>query len=125
MKFKNNSLLILFLSLMLFSCGEHRGHDIKLFTGEYRYYAGITEFFNCKDGVRYFVSDKIGINDEIKKAFLNLGLKLKDDAYIRVKGYFKSEEQLEGMDPVSIFVPVELIKFDKTRGCKRSSKQGG
>ena len=118
-------IFLMLLPLMLTSCGEHSGRDIKLFTGEYRYYAGIAEFFDCKDRVKYFVSKKIGINSELKEDFLSLGLRSSDDAYIRVKGYIKAEDQLQGMDPVSVFVPVELVKFDKNRGCKRSAKQGG
>ena len=125
MNVKRNLSSFIFLSLMLSSCGEHSGYSAKLFTGEYRDYAGISEFFDCKQGVKYFVTNKVGINKKIKEEFVKLGLKPKDDAYIQVKGYYKAENQLEGMDPVTVFVPVEFVKFDKSRGCKRHSKLGG
>jgi len=106
------------------SCSEHGGQDITEFTGDYRYTSrdgrvGIAEFFNCADRKRYFV-DKSGIHDELSKSFMALGLKDKDDAYLKVKGYLKEETSIEGIDPVTVFVAVEFISFDKNRGCKLS-----
>lgn len=49
----------------------------------------------------------------------------KDDTYMKVKGYLKEEEQhMEGINPSIVFVPVELLAVDKSRGCERAIQQG-
>jgi uncharacterized lipoprotein NlpE involved in copper resistance len=114
------------LSLILFlltSCGEHSGQEISKFTGEYRYYAGIAEFFDCKSGVKYYIA-KVGVGSELQEAYLKLDVKEKDDVYLQIKGYLKEEQQMEGIDPATVFVPVKLLSFDKNRGCKRGFMQG-
>lgn len=115
---------ILFAALMLVSCGEHGDYDIVRFTGEYRYYAGIAEFFDCKSRVKYYV-DKSGIDKELEQAYIKLGLDEKDDVYMKIKGYLKEEEeQMEGIVPAVVFVPVEILGLDKDRGCERGIRQG-
>ncbi len=126
MKNRLNVLLLVFLPLLV-ACGQHSGQTITEFSGDYRYTSrggrvGIAEFFNCADGVRYFV-DKSGIHDELTKAFKALGLKDNDDAFLKVKGYLKKETLIEGIDPVTVFVAVEFVSFDKNRGCKLAIKR--
>ena len=116
-------LTITMLSLLLASCGEHDDYDISRFTGEYRYYAGVAEFFDCKSRVKYYVA-KAGINTDLQETYSELGLEEKDDVYIQLKGYLKEEEMMEGINPSIVFVPVELLKVDKIRGCERGLRQG-
>jgi hypothetical protein len=115
-------LLINLTAFLLLSC-EHRGQDISNFTGEYRYYAGIAEFFDCKKHIKYYVANK-GIYSDLQNKYLQLGLDEKDDAYIKVKGYLKEEKQIEGIHPAIVFVPVKFISFDKNRGCEQGVQQG-
>ncbi len=117
-------LAITALSLLLASCGEHADYDIARFSGEYRYYKGIAEFFDCKSRVKYYVADA-GIDTDLQKAYLKLGMKEKDDVYIQLKGYLKEEAMMEGINPSTVFVPVKILNMDKTRGCERGLRQGG
>ncbi|MEE9351207.1 MAG: hypothetical protein V3U78_03010 [Thiotrichaceae bacterium] len=120
----NKSLLIGAVVLLLGSCSEHKGQDITKFTGEYRYYHGIAEFFVCKERVKYYVSE-VGIGKELEEAYLEQGVAEDDDVYMKVKGYFMEEEQqMDGIDPAVLFVPVELLKVDKERGCERIIREG-
>lgn len=43
-------------ALLLVSC-EHSGYEVIEYTGDYRYYAGIAEFFDCDEQVNYYVAD--------------------------------------------------------------------
>lgn len=114
-------LLLAFFSV---SCGEHDGETIVNFTGDYRYYKGIAEFFDCKSRVKYYLSEK-GVPKELKKEFKKLNLAgVDDDAFLKVKGYLLEEEKMEGIAPELVFVPVKLIEFDKDRGCQRAIQQG-
>lgn len=121
---KNTCWLIAIIAgLSLTSC-EHQGHTISEFNGDYRYYAGIAEFFNCQDGNKYYVADA-GINNELQSRYLSLGLKQKEDVYIQVTGYLKKDKpKLEGIDPSLVFVPVRLISLDSSRGCNTVIRQG-
>lgn len=119
-----NKLAILVTAFLLTSCGEHRGQDISEFTGDYRFYAGIAEFFDCRKSVKYYVADS-GIHNELQSLYLQLNLKDKDDVYIKVKGYLKEEQQMEGINPKTVFVPVKLISHDASRGCEQGIMQGG
>ena len=115
---------IFFGALLLSSCGEHSDYDIINFTGEYRYYSGIAEFFDCKSRTKYYIA-KTGVSEDLKKAYLKLGMDEKDDTYMKVKGYLKEEEQqMEGINPSIVFVPVELLAVNKSRGCERAIQQG-
>ena len=38
-------LTIIIMVMLLGACGEHRGQNISEYTGDYRFYAGIAEFF--------------------------------------------------------------------------------
>ena len=119
MMLKNISKFIFFLilSLSLVSC-DHWGEDVRGYTGDYRYYAGISEFFECKERVKYYVAD-MGIAAELEKEYLALGLAKKEDVYTKVEGYFKEEVQMEGIDSIMVFVPTKLISFDQERGCEK------
>jgi len=111
------------LALLTTACDEHRGQNISEFKGEYRYYKGIAEFFDCKSAKKYYLA-KSGIHTELQSFYEKLNIK-DHDVYIRVKGYLKEEEQMEGIDPIMKFVPVELIDHDTKRGCQRGTMQGG
>ena len=111
-------------TFLLVSCGEHSGQNIINFTGEYRYYSGIAEFFDCKGRVKYYVANA-GINTDLQEKYIKLGMEEKDDVYIQLKGYLKEEKQMEGIDPATVFVPVKFISFDTARGCERGIMQGG
>ena len=117
-------LVIIGIALLLASCGEHSGQDVTKFTGEYRYYAGIAEFFDCKSHTKFYIS-KTGIGTDLQKAYLKLGVEEKDDVYVQIKGYLKEEKQMEGIDPATVFVPVKLLAIDESRGCERGVMQGG
>jgi len=122
----NKKLLLITLALLtqLSSCGEHSGEDITKFSGEYRYYSGIAEFFTCKDRVKHYVGDA-GIATELQEVYLKQGVGEDDDIYMQVTGYFKEEEvKVEGIAPTIVFIPVELLKVDKNAGCERVIQQG-
>ncbi len=108
--------------LLLTSC-EHSGYDVIEFTGDYRYYAGIAEFYDCDDQVKYYVADS-GISTELQNLNSKLNLKEKEDIYLKVKGYLKEEKQIEGVDPIIVFVPVKLLSHDRNRGCNRAIRRG-
>ncbi len=113
---------MLFLPLLvMLSCSEHSGHEIRDFTGDYQFKSGIAEFFNCADRKRYFVA-KSGVYQVLIDKFQALSLKNDDDAYLRVKGYLTQEKMMDGIDPETVFVPVEFISFDKNRGCDKPIK---
>lgn len=114
--------VLCFIALLLASC-EHSGYNISEFTGDYRYYAGIAEFFDCDSGIKYYVANA-GIHTELQDMYNKLNLKEKDDVYIRVDGYTKEEKQMDGIDPITVFVPVKLLGHDANRGCKQYIRQG-
>ena len=111
-----------FITLLLASC-EHSGNDVSEFTGEYRYYAGIAEFFDCDSAIKYYVADA-GVYKDLQDMYDNLNLKEKDDVYIMVDGYTKEEKQMDGIDPITVFVPVKLLSHDTDRGCQRAIRKG-
>jgi hypothetical protein len=123
MKYIVISLLSFFMLGTLISCGEHDEYDVEKFTGEFRYYAGIGEFFDCKSRIKYYVA-KAGINDDLQETYTALGMEEKDDAFIQIEGYLKEEALMEGINPATVFVPVKVIKIDKSRGCVRGLRQG-
>lgn len=117
-------LLTSIAAFLLTSCGEHSGQDITKFTGEYRYYHGIAEFFVCKERAKYYISE-VGAGKDLQEAYLEQGVAEDDDVYMQVTGYFMEEEQLmPEIDPATLFVPVKLLKVDKNRGCERAIRQG-
>jgi len=118
-------LLLALFPLFLASCDtQHSGYTIKEYTGDYRVYAGIAEFFDCEEQVKYFVA-KSGIHSELAEKYATLGLPEKEDVYAKVEGYLKQEAQMEGIDPITVFVPTKFISFDQTRGCEIGRQQGG
>ena len=112
----------LLIPILIVSC-EHSDYDITKFTGDYRYYAGIAEFFDCDSQMKYYLANT-GISDELEALHSTLDIEEKDDVYIEVDGYFKEEQQIDGIDPVMVFVPVKLLKHDISRGCKRGYRHG-
>ncbi len=86
-------------------------------------YAGIAEFFDCDERVKYFVAQS-GVHSELAEKYTALGVPEKDDVYIKVEGYLKKETQMEGIDPITVFVPTKFISFDQTRGCEKGMQQG-
>lgn len=110
------------LAFIIVACGEHRGQNISEFTGEYRYYKGIAEFFDCKSARKYYVS-KSGNHTELQRFYEKLDIK-DDDVYIKIKGYLKEEQQMEGIDPITMFVPVKLLEHDTQRGCNIGNRKG-
>jgi len=118
------SILLLILPLFFASCdSQHSGHTSREFSGDYRVYAGIAEFFDCETRLKYFVADS-GVHGELAEKYAALGVPEKDDVYIKVEGYLKKEAQMEGIDPITVFVPTKFIIFDKTRGCEMSRQVG-
>ncbi|MFK5894872.1 MAG: hypothetical protein QM504_16760 [Pseudomonadota bacterium] len=118
------SLLTVLSSLLLVSCitvtvqqPNHR------YTGNFRYYAGIAEFFDCKTQKKHYLGQG-ELTDDLIKAYKKLNLRSKDDVYIRVEGYYQEEEQMEGVDPIDVFVPTKIIQLDTTRSCKRPYRRG-
>lgn len=108
--------VLCFMALILASC-EHSGYDVTKFSGEYKNYADIAEFFDCDSGIKYYVADA-GIHKELQDMYSKLNLEEKDDVYITIEGYTREEEQMEGIDPITKFVPVELLSHDVDRGCE-------
>ena len=113
------SLLLLFTACV----NEHSGKEIESFSGDYRLYAGIAEFFDCKQEVKYYVSKK-GAYAELAEQYAALGVPEKEDVYIKVEGYLEEEEMMEGIDPMTVFVATRFISADKTRGCERGGRIG-
>ncbi len=110
------------LAILISACGEHRGQNISEFRGEYRFYKGIAEFFDCKSAKKYYLS-KSGIHTELQSFYQKLNIK-DHDVYINIKGYLKEEKQMEGIDPITVFVPVKLLQHDTDRGCALGVQQG-
>jgi uncharacterized lipoprotein NlpE involved in copper resistance len=115
-----NIILPCILTLSLASCSQY---ESTAFTGDYRYYAGIGEFFDCQSGIKYYLG-KQGISEELKKKYLALKLKEKDDAYLKVEGYLMQESAEDNLIPATIFVATEFISFDTSRGCDVGRREG-
>lgn len=116
-------LLILF-SLSLSSCDtQHRGQTIIPFTGDYRYHKGIAEFYDCKSRVKYFVA-KSGTYQELQTKYSSLSITDGDDVYMEVEGYTKTEELLDGIGSLDVFVVTKLIVVDQNRGCDKARRVG-
>jgi hypothetical protein len=117
---KNKKYFIaIFLALPLLSCDtEHKGYTISEFTGEYRFYKNIAEFFDCKEGIKYFV-ERIGAYSELQEAYLGLELTNNDDVYIKVDGYLKKQMLIQDIDSVDVFVATKLHTIDSLRGCQK------
>lgn len=114
--------VICLITLLLASC-EHSGYDVTKFNGDYRYYAGIAEFFDCDSRIKYYVADA-GIHAELQELYTSLNVKEKEDIYIEVEGYTREEKKMEDIDPALVFVPVKLLSHDVDRGCKLDIRQG-
>ena len=118
------SLLPLTLALSLASCDfEHSGNTISDFTGDYRYSSGIGEFFDCHSRKKYYVFNS-SEHKKIITQYNKLGITNKDDVFLKVKGYLKAIEQLEGIDPEIEFIPTKLLSMNPSRGCTRAMREG-
>jgi hypothetical protein len=116
--------LLAILVLLPAACSnEHSGKEIESFSGDYRIYAGIAEFFDCKQEVKYYVSKK-GAYEELAEQYAALAVAQKEDVYIKVEGYLEEEEMMEGIDPMTVFVAARFISADPTRGCERGRRVG-
>ena len=111
-------------TFFLTSCGEHSGYTVSEFSGDYRFYSGIGEFFDCNKKKKFYVANA-GISTKLQETYLRLQIKPKEDVYIKIKGYLKEEVQkVEGIYPKLVFVPVKLISVDKDRGCTYPIREG-
>ena len=112
-------------SLLLSSCMTVtiQGSNSQRYTGNFRYYAGIAEFFDCKTQKKHYLEES-GLTEDLIKAYQKLNLRPKDDVYVRVEGFYKELEQMEGVDPIDVFVPTKIIQLDTTRSCKRPYRRG-
>ncbi|MCK5918791.1 MAG: hypothetical protein KAG34_10205 [Cocleimonas sp.] len=108
------------LALNLASCSQY---ESTVFAGDYRYYSGIGEFFDCKTGVKYYLG-KQGVNKELKEKYLALKLDEKDDVYLNVEGYLMEESPEDTLIPSTIFIATEFISFDTSRGCEVGRRVG-
>ena len=126
MIFKNSFTFITLLSILLSACEKvSESKTTTIYSGDYRSDSGIGEFFNCKDRVRYFVV-KNKTAKELEARYLALGLKAKDDVYVRVEGNIKEEKpEIDGINPTTVFLPTKIISLDQNRGCDISARQGG
>jgi uncharacterized lipoprotein NlpE involved in copper resistance len=115
-----NIILPCMLMLNLSSCSEY---ESTAFTGDYRYYSGIGEFFDCKTGVKYYLG-KQGVSEDLKEKYLALKLNEKDDAYLKVEGYLMEESAEDTLIPSTIFVATDFISFDTSRGCEVGRRVG-
>ena len=112
--------LIALFAVSFIGCSQHESSS---FSGDYRYYAGISEFFDCKTGTKYYLGTE-GIRKELEEKFLALKLDEKEDAYLKVEGYLIEESAEENLIPATIFVATEFISFDTSRGCELGRRQG-
>ena len=121
---KPRLILVFIVAIFLTSCGEHSGQTISEFSGDYRFYSGIGEFFDCNKKKKFYVANA-GISSKLQETYLNLQIRPKEDVYIKIKGYLKEEvPQIEGIHPKLVFVPVKLISVDENRGCTYPIREG-
>jgi len=112
------------LVTLLAACSQGQPpENIQRFSGDFRYYRGIAEFFDCKELHKYYLHEN-DMYDELLEKFAALGLDKKEDAYLRVKGYWLEEEQMDGVDPLELLAVTEIIEFDASRSCQRRRWQG-
>ena len=114
--------LLLVALLTACSQGEAPEH-IRSYSGDFRYYRGIAEFFDCKERRRYYLHENDTYGELLEK-FAALGLDEKEDAYLRVKGYWLEEEQMDGVDPLELLAVTEVVEFDASRSCQRRRREG-
>jgi len=111
--------------ILLSSCMTvtYQESNFQRYTGDFRYHANIAEFFDCKTLKKHYLG-KDGQSDDLIQAYQKLNLKPKEDVYVRVEGYYKEEEQMDGVDPIDVFVPTKIIQLDSSRSCKRPHRLG-
>ena len=116
--------LILFLiALQLTACTPSYDYEISRYKGNFRYFSHIAEFYDCKSMQKHYLGSE-GVLDELIEEYKKLNLKEKDDVYIRVEGYYREEEQMDGVDPIEVFVPTKIVELDTSRSCKRPYRVG-
>lgn len=111
-------LLSLFLLSACFS-----EHESVLYSGDYRFHNGISEFFDCDSGVLYFMANQDEA-ETLQEKYLALKLKAKEDVFVNVEGYLKKESEQESLVPSTVFVATEFISIDASRGCQQGRRQG-
>ena len=110
--------------ILLTACSqEPPPENIQRYSGDFRYYRGIAEFFDCKERRRYYLHEN-ALYGELLEKFAALGLDEKEDAYVRVKGYWLEEEQMDGVDPFELQAVTEIVEFDASRSCQRRHRVG-
>jgi uncharacterized lipoprotein NlpE involved in copper resistance len=112
--------LAYFCLLSLTACSHY---ESTVFSGDYRYYAGISEFFDCKTKVKYYLG-KQGIKKVLEEKYRALALNEKEDVYLKVEGYLQQESATENLIPATVFIATKFIHFDTSRGCEIGSRQG-
>ncbi|MCK5809928.1 MAG: hypothetical protein KAH00_02505 [Cocleimonas sp.] len=120
---KNTLINIIFPSLLALNLASCSQYESTPFTGDYSYYSGIGEFFDCKTSVKYYLG-KQGVSEELKEKYLALKLNEKDDVYLKVEGYLMQESAEETLIPSTVFVATEFISFDTSRGCEVGRREG-
>ena len=114
----------LLLAILLTGCTmQHRTTENHRYTGDFRYYAGIAEFFDCKQKKRFYLSSQ-GLHDEVISSFQALKLTEKEDAFLKVEGYYTEEEQMDGVDPLELLVVTRIDQLDPSRSCDRRRREG-
>lgn len=93
------------------------------YTGDFRYYKEIAEFFDCKSQTKHYLGTD-GVYDELIAEYQALNMTDGHDVYVRVEGYYLEEDQMDGVEPIELFVPTRIIKIDPDRGCKVDQKMG-
>ena len=114
----------LLLVMLLSACSQGQPpENIQRFSGDFRFYRGIAEFFDCKDLSLHYLHEN-EMYAELLEKFSALKLDPKEDAYLRAKGYWVEEEQMDGVDPLELLAVTEIVEFDASRSCKRTYKAG-
>ncbi|MBL7004158.1 MAG: hypothetical protein ISR69_09055 [Gammaproteobacteria bacterium] len=114
---------LIIISSLLVGCATQYKMPPQRFIGDFSYYKGIAEYFDCSTKKRYFM-DKGEAYSELVERYEALNLRAKEDIYIRSEGYLKEEELIDGLDPVEVFVVTKIVRLDPNRGCNLVGKEG-
>ncbi len=117
-------IFIFFLIITLSACMTNPNQQQSMrVNGDFRYYADIAEFFDCKTQKKHYMGED-GLYSDLLKQYLALNLKPKEDVYIRAEGFYREGEQKFGIDPIDIFIITKIIKMDSKRSCKQPYRRG-
>lgn len=109
--------------ILLFSCSFESPPKSTVYTGDYRFYANIGEFFDCETQHKYYLAPN-SVSKALATKFLALKLPEKEDAFLQIEGYLIKESPEESLIPTTVFVPTQFISFNSQRGCQESKYQG-